>query len=596
MNKNFKVDYFSRDFASLKQDLKNYARRYYKDTLADLSEASINSFIIDSIAYAGDVLSYYLDYQTNESFLPTATENKNILNLAKSLGYKKRNSATTTGRVSVYILIPADSTGYSPDFSKIPIILKGTQLSSQNGGKFLTSEDLVIDQESIGDSYFSARVNNLGRTTHFAVKSSVPVVSGLISEESYSIGEFVKFNKIILNNINAVEIISVTDLENNTYYEVPNLSQNVVYKSVISADNEHKYSLKPISAQRRFIFDIDENNLPFLMFGAKQYRPDDDLTIDPISEPNKFALNKYNTEYLQDNFFEPNVLINGDMYGIAPENTTLFVKYRYVTSNDGCAIGDLRTVDRVLSQFNNSSMSESEKSSIVSSIEVTNEEAIVGNNTDLNIEEIRDLSTKIYAAQGRAVTSTDYETLCFMMPAKFGSIKRVKVMRDPTSLKNNINIYIISENSSGKLIKSNTRIKENLKTWLSEYKIITDTVDILDAKVINFGITYDLMLDPTSDKIQAMTDIKNSLITLFSMAPSINEPFDIISVYKEIRKNTNVLDIKNIKISNLTSADYSSLPYNIEENTTPDGNFIKIPKNAIWEIKYPDLDITGNFI
>ncbi len=595
MNKTFKMNYLNRDFSSIKESLKNYAKRYYSNELYDLSEASINSLMLESVAYVGDVLSYYLDYQTNETFLSTAIENKNILNLAKSMGYKQRDANSTVGNVSIYMLIPDDGSG-NPDYSRAPTIKKGAILSSTNNKRYTTTEDIIINGETIGTNHVVARTNDLGNPIFHAIKLFCPIISGFINTEEIEIQSFKKFNKVLLNSPNITEVISVVDSEGNEYYEVPNLAQNIVYKSFYNSDGNPKFILKPITAQRRFIFDY-ELSLPYILFGSKQYNPDEDLSINPIAEPTKFALNRYNNDYLQDEFFEPNKLLNGDSYGIGPENTVITVTYREnSTGNNTAEIGTINKIEDAQYVFSNSTISNTIKDTIISSIQVSNEERISGQGTAMSVNEIRDLAGNIYNAQNRAVTAKDYETLSYMMPQKYGSIKRVAAYRDPTSLKNNINLYVVCNDQSGYLIKGNEKIKQNLKTWLSNYKIITDTVDIIDAKVINLAINFTILLDPNCDKPRVLDEVTKKLYELYLTKPQIGESFSVIDVYRQIRKNSNVLDIKDVKIKNVTNYGYSQTYFSVEENTTPDGNMIKIPKNAIYEVRYLLSDIIGNWI
>ncbi len=595
MNKKFKINYLSRDFSSIKNDLKEYAKRYYSDELSDLTEASLNTFMIESVAYVGDILSYYLDYQSNESFLATAIETKNILNLAKSLGYKQRDTSSTIGKVAVYMLLPDNGNNY-PDYTKAPTIKKGTQLTTSDGKNYITTEDVKVSERIVGENYVVARVNTLGNPTYYAVKTYIPIISGVIKTTRATIGNFAKFNKVTLGDQRVSEIISVIDSEGNEYYEVPNLAQNIVYKAFINDDMDPKYILKPITAMRRFVFDYD-TVLPYLMFGSKQYNADEDLSINPVTEPIKFALNKYNNDYLQDEYFEPNKLLNGDAYGIGPENTVLTITYRSNSAGiNNAAVNTVNKIKNLSYSFDDQNIVDSVRNTIITSIQITNEEEIVGQNLELSIDEIKNIAGDIYNAQNRAVTAKDYETLCYMMPQKYGAIKRVKADRDPTSLKNNINLYTVCIDEFGGLVKTNTKIKENLKTWLSNYKIITDTVDILDAKIINLGISYTILIDPNADRLETLQLVKDQLVSVYTSKPQIGESFNILDLYREIRKIKNVLDITDVKIRNITDPGYSQIPFNIKLNMTSDGNIIRIPKNAIYEVKNPLADIIGNAI
>lgn len=598
MNKSFKVNYLAKDFQSIKNELKEYAKRYYANEFSDLSEASINSFMIDMAAYVGDVLSYYTDYQANESFLSTAIESQNVLKLAKSMGYKQTPTTTTSGRVAMFMLIPSD--GYnSPDYSSVPVIKKGTLLKTSDGTRtYLINEDVTMDANLIGTNYVVARTNDVGNPTYYAIKFYVPIISGEIISTTLQVGDFAKFNRLYINDTNAVEIISVTDTDGNEYYEVANLTQNIVYQSVLnkdSADSSVRYILRPVSAQRRFVFEFD-GAVPSLIFGAKQYRPDEDLTVDPIAEPTKFVLNRYNNDYLQDAYFDPNKLLNGDTYGIGPENTTLTVAYRKNSNQINTAnTGEITTVFDLQYEFTKT-VPTTVSNTILTSVQVLNEEPIVGENIALSTNEIKDLAGIIYQSQNRAVTAKDYEALSYMMPTKYGSIKRVKAERDPRSLKNNINLYVVCANINDQLAIPNTKIKENLKTWLSSYKMITDTVNIIDAKIINLGIDYTILVDPNYNKLDVYNKVQQQLQFAYRFKPQIGENFNILNVYREIQKVDGVLDIQDIKIRNITDAGYSQTSFNIEENKTQDGNIIIMPRNAIYEVKFLTLDIAGKAV
>ena len=101
------ISYTSRDFNSIKQDLINYAKIYYPNTYKDFNDASFGAMMIDMIAYVGDILSFYVDYQTNETLLETAIEEGSIVKIAKQLGYKFNNTPSSTGQAAFYVSIPA---------------------------------------------------------------------------------------------------------------------------------------------------------------------------------------------------------------------------------------------------------------------------------------------------------------------------------------------------------------------------------------------------------------------------------------------------------------------------------------------------------
>jgi len=599
MIKKPKINYFSRDFSEIRERLVEHAQKYYPTSVSDLSDANITSFMIDSVAYVGDVLSYYLDFQTNETFLDSAIDSRNVLNLARTMGYKDQNTFTVSGKIAIFMLIPSDGFN-SPDYNSVPILKKGSVFSTIDQNiKFLLAEDIFIDEKLIGSNYTVARTNDVGNPTFYAVKFFAPVISGVLKEQLIQVDSFTKFREVFVDDDLVAEIISVNDSDGNEYYQVDNLSQNIVYRPFLATDTNDssvKYYLKPVSAIRRFVYDNTVGGK--LIFGGKSASEQQNLGIDAIVEPNKFILQKYNNDYLQDSYFDPNKLLNGDNFGVGPENTTLSIIYRKNTSANSNVNPDfLQSIDNLLYEFKSDFLvDEATRNIIVQSIQVINEEPLLGDSLLPTINEIKSIAGSFFQSQNRAVTAKDYEALVYSMPSKYGSIKRCKATRDPLSSKNNINLHVVSLNNFDNLVQTNTRIKENLKNWLAEYKILTDTIDILDVKIINLKIIFNLIVDPRSDRTQVLSNVRGRLTSFYSTKSQIGEPFNKLDVLREIRKVSGILDVKDLEIKNLTGNEYSSIVFNIEDNTTSDGNLIVIPKNAIYEIKRPDIDIVGNII
>ena len=147
MAKNYKkivpVDYTARDFDSIKTELVEYARRYYSDTFRDFNEASFGALMLDTVSYVGDMLSFYMDYQANESFVDTSIEYDNVVNHARRLGYKYRGNPTSTGMGTFYVMVPANNLG-TPDTDYMPILKRGSIFSSTAGNQYMLNEDIDI--------------------------------------------------------------------------------------------------------------------------------------------------------------------------------------------------------------------------------------------------------------------------------------------------------------------------------------------------------------------------------------------------------------------------------------------------------------------
>lgn len=595
--KNPKINYTSRNFADLKSDLVNHLRKYYPNVTNDFSDASVTSMFLDSVAYVGDILSFQLDFQTNESFLSTAITRDNILKIAKQMGFKNNPTNVLVGTVAFYVLIPANNLGTEPDYTYAPTIKKGTQLRSSSTGVSLRLVDDVVINETVVSNYVPAIFSNdSGRVTYYAVKVFGNVQSLQILNQTITVGAFKPFNKVALQFPNVVEVLSVFDSDGNQYYEVPSLTQNTIYKSISNTSdgaNEPKFLLRPYHAARRFITEKDDI-VTYLVFGGKSVNNTIDLRADELAEPSKVAIKRYKSDFITDTYLEPNKLVDNDEFGIGPDNTTLTVSYTVNnTVLPALQAGAVNTVSNLSVTFSPLASDQTIKNKILQSIEVVNEEAIIGGSSGNTVEELRQKIAATNQMQNRAVTERDYETACYTMPEVFGKVKRVRVMRDKNSLKNNLNIYVIGEGSNSALTKVNQTIKQNLKTWLNQYRILTDTVDILDAKIINLGIKYEILVDPNYVFEEVLQNANNQLKSYFSVNFEIGQPFIITDILRELRKVSGILDITKLEIENKSGIGYSPVTYNIKQNTTSDGRMIKIPENCIFEILDFDTDVIG---
>ena len=232
-------------------------------------------------------------------------------------------------------------------------------------------------------------------------------------------------------------------------------------------------------------------------------------------------------------------------------------------------------------------------SEVRSSLECFNEDPIVGDISLPSAEELRRRTIDHFAMQNRAVTHQDYEAAVYSMPEKFGSIKRCRIVRDPDSLKRNLNLYVMCENSFRKLTVTTTTIKENLKTWLSRYKMINDTIDILDAKIANIGIEFEVVVADQENRFDVLSDRVASFRDHFREPLYIGEPLYISDIYSILNKVRGVIDTKNVKVVQKTGSSYASIALDVDSLASADGRYINVPENVVLEIKFPDNDIKG---
>ena len=282
--------------------------------------------------------------------------------------------------------------------------------------------------------------------------------------------------------------------------------------------------------------------------------------------------------------------------GIVPSDTTLTINYRSTNpTNSNLAVGALTRVKSALLDFEDrNSLSATSVSEVISSIEVSNEEPIVGDVTNPTSSEIKRRIFDTFPTQNRAVTQADYENMIYRMPSKFGSIKRCSAQRDPDSRRRNINIYVISEDNFNNLTLANNTIKNNLKTWMNNYRMLSDTIDVLDAFIINYGIEFVVRPSIGADRFTLVDECINILRDKYTNEKLfIGEHIDVAGIYTTLSGVEGVLSVSNIKIVNKNGSNYSSTQFDINENTSPDGSSIIVPRNAVAELKFPTVDIVG---
>lgn len=598
-SKNTPIKYTSREFNSIKEDLIEHAKRYYPETWKDFSKGTINSLLFDSVAYIGDVLSYYLDYQVNESFLDTSIEYDNIRKHARALGYKYGGSPSSYGIMSFYCLVPANGNGTAPDNSYLPTIARGTSFIANNGGTFSLTENVRFDDAN--NEMVAARVNPTnGATTHFAVKAFGQVSSGVFQRVTVDLTDatFKKFRKIRVGDSSVTEVVSVVDADGNEYYEVENLAQEVIFLETTNPTAEAdgvRSIMKPFVASRRYVMEQDDSGT-YIQFGFGS--EDDITTLSGLADPAKVALRMHGKREISNMSFDPTQLLGTNKLGISPSQTTLTV---IIKSNDtlnaNAGAGTITQISNRIVDFQEpENLSTVKMLSVIDSLEVINEEPIVGNTTEMTNLELKQRAKTYYATQNRAVTKQDYSSLLHMMPKKFGSFKRVSVVNDPSATNRRMAIYVISEDAAGKLEVSNSRIKSNAKIWLMQYKAINDVIDMYDAKIVNFGIDFKLTVDSRYAPADVMGRSIAAIRSHFSDQLYIGEPIYITKIYSILGKVDGVSDVRKVDVFQKVGGSYAGTRIDLDEALSRDGTYIKTPKNVIMELKFPDSDIKGTVI
>jgi hypothetical protein len=428
----------------------------------------------------------------------------------------------------------------------------------------------------------------------YVIRATGTAVSGRGGNETFTVGGFQRFRRVPLGISNISDVIKVTDLEGNEYFEVDHLSQNIIYKAIRNTTTTRSTVpnlLKAVPVSRRFTVETIDNQT-FLQFG---YGSDSNTLQNPVVDPSEVILDLNGRSYTTDTNFDPTKLIDTDKFGVGPSNTSLNVQYRFNTTSDvNAAVDTITSVGSANFRFGNQgSLSLANRNSVVNSLEVTNEEQFVGSVALPSSEEIRQRAFSYFATQNRAVTAQDYQAICYGMPAKFGMIKRIAITKDADEFKRNVNIYVLSENSSGKLTVANTTLKNNLKNWITQYKMISDTVDILDARIVNYDISYEILIDINANRFDVINSCNEKLTSKIAMKQDIGEPIKITDVYRELQKVNGVVDVTSVDIGLKSGGVYSESNYDFDAALSSDGRMIEAQPNVVFELKYPNIDIRG---
>jgi len=588
------IDYTNTSFDTIKKSLIEHAKRYYPERYNDFNDSSFGSMLFDMVAYVGDMLSFYIDFQVNESFLETALEYSNIRRMASEMGYSFYGKSAAFGAVDFYILIPALADGLGPNIDLLPVIKKGTTLRSSSGALYTLTEDVDFTREDV-DMVASKYDESTVRATEYALRSTGQVKSGGSFLAEVDIGDQERFLRVRVGPNGINEITSVFDSEGHEYYQVQHLSQEIIYIETTNpnAKNDGVRSiLKPQAASRRFIVQQDETGT-YLQFGFGAEREFDSTGL---IDPSTVMLNMSGKNYITDDAFDPNKLITTDKFGIAPANTTLFITF---ASNDtldvDVGIGGLSSIETIEIDFPDDAerVYSYDYEGVKSTIEVNNSEPIVYDASLPTTDEIKIRAYGIMAAQNRIVTKQDYEAYVYQMPPTFGSVKRVCAYNDPSGTNKRLTLYVVGQDSAGNLINLEGVAKNNIKTWLNKNKMISDVIDIADAKIINVGFDYTIAVSSRFRKQDVLGKVQTKLQEMFAEKKYIGEPIYITEIYNAINKTRGVIDTIKVRMKIKEGGRYAVKLVDISDILSKDGTYLKTPKNCILEIKEPSEDIKG---
>ena len=640
------VNYLGRDFTDIRNNLIEFAKNYFPNQYNDFNEASPGMMFVEMASYVGDVLNYYVDNQFRETLLQFAEERKNVLAIAQSYGYKPKLATPATVELTVSVEVPAKSDGvggFIADLDYAGVLSADSQAVAGNGTEFTLLDDVNFKASSSLDRMKVELLDPGTGTapTLFRLTKKVLAKSGVRESEEFSFTNAKEFDKIVLSKEKVTDIISVIDSSANKFYEVPFLAQDTIFETEQNTalndpdlgefELDTPYLLKLIKSSRRFTTYVRDDNKIELRFGSGI---SDNADEEIIPNPDNVGSSLGQGVSRLDESFDPSNFLKTQTFGLAPSNTTLTVTYNYGGSvEDNVASNSITSFSRTTYTISTDGLDATKKSTSEGSLKVTNEGPASGGSSSETLTQIKENAAAYFNAQNRAVTKADYITRAYSLPQKYGNIAKAYIVQDeqletdgqlqvidgqvidtrtatkqPNPLA--LNMYLLGYNSDKKLVALNRAVKQNLKIYLSQYRIMTDAINIKDGYVINIGVKFNIIVkrgynknDVLFKSIQVVKDFfapdkwqMNQPIVLGDLAYQISLVDGVVSLVPPEVNNPNkdLILIEN-KNSSVNGSDYSGNIYDIR-TASQEGVIYPSLDPSIFELKRPNADIEGKVV
>ena len=593
------IRYINRNFDDFRSALVEYAKSYFPDTYNDFNEASPGMMFMEMASYVGDVLAFYQDNQLQETFLQHAKNPENLYSLAYMMGYRPKvtNAAEVVLKVSQRVQANALASGSEPNWTQaVKVSENSVVASTENDTKFLLSKPVDFRFSSSYDPT-EIKIYSLdeGAPAEFELTKTVRAYSGEIASTTFDVGSTERFPTFNLTDDGIVKILDIVDSDGNEYTEVPYLGQETVFSKVENTDIDNNIVpniLKLKKVPRRFVTRFTSQGVLQIQFGAGVLDSDESTFL-----PNPNLLNNTEPNSLSnfDKAYDPSNFLYSRSYGLAPQNTTLTVRYVTGGGTNSNVPANTVTVKAGVTPT-------SEDVTYQDTLSFTNELPARGGKDGDTVEELRQNSMRSYGEQLRVVTLDDYTIRALSLPSQFGSVAKVfasknfNETRAESRLEVNplaLSMFVLAYDVDGKLVIATNRLKENLRTYLSQYMMVTDGIDIRDAFIINIGIEYEILTLPNYSARDVLLSCTNKLKEYFNIDRwSINDVINLSELYTLLDKVKGVQTVKNIKITNKAGGDYSEFAYDTESATKDQVVYPSLDPSC-FEVKFPDTDIKG---
>jgi hypothetical protein len=624
MNNIKDISYLGKDFNQFKRNLIDFTKQYFPNQYSDFNEASPGMIFLEMASYVGDVLSYYTDTNLKESLLTQAQERINIIDISRMLGYNVKSSTAASVKLDVFQIVPAIGTGNNvrPDYDYALTIRPGMRVTQTNGNaEFRTLDSIDFKFSSSFDPtevtvYESDDTTNL--PTYYLLKKSTNAVSGTVKTATFTFNSPIPYDKIVLPDTNIIDIISVEESDGDNWYQVPYLAQDTVFEDVPNlVENDPDLSqyrssatslLKLKKVSKRFVTRLRTDGKLELQFGAGiSDNNDEEIIPNPTNVGNGLA----GFRRPIDVDIDPSNFLYTRAYGQAPANTTLTVTYTIgngisdnVPSNVLTNVSFIEFIDNI-----NSTQAASTLNFVKRTVAANNPEPATGGKTIDSIDDIKRNAVGNFATQNRLVTAQDYIIRCYSMPARFGSVAKAYIVPDDQLSQQQLiesrvqnplamNMYVLGYNASKQLTQLNLAVKENLKSYLNYYRILTDAINIKDAFIINIGLNFEITVLPNYNSNDVLLRTINNVKEFFNIDRwQINQPIIKSEIVNIIANTDGVQNVVNVTMDNKYDSDlgYSGNIYDLS-SATKNGIIYPSLDPSIFEIKYPNSDIKGRVV
>ena len=593
------IKYINREFSDLRESLIEHAKNYFPDAYNDFSPTSPGMMFIEMAAYVGDVLSFYQDNQLQETFLQHAKNPANLYSLAYMMGYTPRASAAAETELTVTQRVAAVAPDYTPNWNQAVSVAANSSIASTSAGNtnFLTLSEVDFNFSSSYDpTEITVHSIDAGNPAEYLLSKKVKASAGTIqtTTQTYSTAE--KFATIEIDDADILGVLDITDSDGNTWTEVPFLAQDTVIKQEVNTASDVNLVPKNIKLQkvpRRFVTRFTSKNILQIQFGAGISELADD---EFLPSPENLTTTTLTANNL-DQAFDPSNFLFSRTYGLAPSNTTLTI--RYIT---GGGVNSNAPANSITEQKEVTITADDE--TYQGTLTFNNIKPASGGKDGDTVDEIRQNSLRAFSEQKRAVTLQDYSVRALSMPPQFGAIAKSYTTQGATSSKKVINtqnnlaldMFVLGYDNEKNLVNCSESLKKNLKEYLAEYKIITDSINILDAYVVNIKVKFDISTLPNYSSRDVLLNCTNRLKEYFDITKwNINQPINLSEIYTTLDRIKGVQTVKNVEITNVAGGNYSQFEYDVK-GATKDNVVYPSYDPCIFEVKFPNKDIEGRVI